>query len=361
MAGQKGLVVNAFLSGKGFANRIENRGFQVEFERVNVKKKVRSMAKAKILVIENESSLAENIQKSLEGFGYDVPAIASSGEEALQKIKENDPDLVLVDTILRGKMDGIETAHKIRSLFNVPLIYLTAFPDEKMLEETKGTEPVGYVTKLFEGVQLHSAIEMALYRSSMEKRLIEAEKLTVSGRLAAAVAHEINNPLQAIDNFISLVSDNLKEGSEDKEYLNLAKEGLQRITAITKELLTFHHPDVLTFDFVDINKFVENALVLTKKQLSHKKITIVKILSPDLPEVRISFQQMHQVLVSLILNAQDAMPGGGELRITAEKDNDSVSIEIEDTGAGIPVELRDHIFSRFLPPKRGPEQDWVYL
>jgi signal transduction histidine kinase len=352
-AGQKGLSVNAFLSGKGFANRTENTDFQVEFERVDIKKKVRSMAKAKILVIENESSLAENIQKSLESFGYDVPAIAFSGEEALQKIKENDPDLVLVDTILKGKMDGIETAHKIRSLFNVPLIYLTAFPDEKILEETRGTEPVGYVTKPFEDLQLRSAIEMALYRSDMEKKLIQAEKLTAAGKLAATVAHEINNPLQAIDNFISLVSDNLEEGSQDKEYLRLAKEGVKRITAITKQLLTFHHPDVLTFDFININKLVEKALVLTRKQLTLKKIKVVKDLSPDLPEIRISFQQMHHALISLILNAQEAMPDGGELRITTTKDGDSINIEIADTGIGMPKEVLEHIFEPFFTTKKG--------
>ena len=352
-AGQKGLSVNAFLSGKGFANRTENTDFQVEFERVDIKKKVRSMAKAKILVIENESSLAENIQKSLESFGYDVPAIAFSGEEALQKIKENDPDLVLVDTILKGKMDGIETAHKIRSLFNVPLIYLTAFPDEKILEETRGTEPVGYVTKPFEDLQLRSAIEMALYRSDMEKKLIQAEKLTAAGKLAATVAHEINNPLQAIDNFISLVSDNLEEGSQDKEYLRLAKEGVKRITAITKQLLTFHHPDVLTFDFININKLVEKALVLTRKQLTLKKIKVVKDFSSDLPEIRISFQQMHHALISLILNAQEAMPDGGELRITTTKDGDSINIEIADTGIGMPKEVLEHIFEPFFTTKKG--------
>jgi CheY-like chemotaxis protein len=129
------------------------------------------MTKSQILVVEDSKLASEMIQKSLIKLGYDVSTAVSSGEEAIKMVEIKKPDLVLMDIVLEGEMDGIETATKIRSLFNVPVIYLTVHSEEKFLEVAKTTEPFGYMIKPFKEKELHATIEMALYKNKMEKEL----------------------------------------------------------------------------------------------------------------------------------------------------------------------------------------------
>ncbi|NJD77008.1 MAG: PAS domain S-box protein [Candidatus Methanoperedens sp.] len=132
------------------------------------------MADTKILVVEDEVIVADDIQKSLNNLGYAVPAIVSSGEAAIKKAGEYIPDLVLMDIVLQGGMDGIETAKQMRSLFDIPVIYLTAYSDKKVLEKAKITEPFGYIIKPFKERELKIALEIALLKHDMERKLKES-------------------------------------------------------------------------------------------------------------------------------------------------------------------------------------------
>ena len=129
----------------------------------------------KILVVEDEQIVAEDIRHSLLNMGYSVSGIAGSGREALRQIKKSVPDLVLMDIILRGRMNGIETAEKIRAHYDIPLIYLTAYADLDTLNRAKLTEPLGYILKPLDNRELQSAIEMAVYRHRMEMSIKERE------------------------------------------------------------------------------------------------------------------------------------------------------------------------------------------
>ena len=120
------------------------------------------METAKILIVEDEAIIALDIQTTLQDLGYLVPAVVSSGEESIEKASEIHPDLVLMDIKLSGDMDGISAAEQIYSRFRIPVVYLTAFPDEKTLEATKGITFFGYVSKPFDERVLKSAIEQAL-------------------------------------------------------------------------------------------------------------------------------------------------------------------------------------------------------
>jgi PAS domain S-box-containing protein len=186
----------------------------------------------------------------------------------------------------------------------------------------------------------------------IHNQLIHAERLAATGRLGASVAHEINNPLQAIENFISLVMENIDNESQDKRYLILAQEGIDRIAKIVRQLLTFHHPETARVDLIDINGIVEKVLGLTSNQLSINKIRVTKELSPSEPKIHGSSQQMHQVLLNLILNAQDSMLDGGELRIKTENGEEAASIFIKDTGVGMSEEVLAHIFEPFFTTKK---------
>jgi PAS domain S-box-containing protein len=134
------------------------------------------MSNVKILVVEDESIVAMDIKHRAEGLGYSVTGITPSGEGAIQKASETLPDLVLMDIVLKGEMDGVEAAQKIRDTLDIPVVYLTAYSDEKTLKRAKVTEPFGYIIKPFEDRELHSAVEVALYKHKMESKLKESEK-----------------------------------------------------------------------------------------------------------------------------------------------------------------------------------------
>jgi CheY-like chemotaxis protein len=127
----------------------------------------------RILVVEDEKIVAMDVKNMLENLGYTVPAIASSGGEALQKIEEIKPDIVLMDIMLDDHMDGVETTHEIRSRFAIPVVYVTAYADENTLERAKTTAPYGYILKPFEEKELHTTIQIALYKHELEKKIRE--------------------------------------------------------------------------------------------------------------------------------------------------------------------------------------------
>ena len=130
----------------------------------------------RIMIVEDEAIVAHNLEGRLRELGYDVPALALSGEEAIQKVAECLPDLILMDIQLGGAMDGITTAERIRSSLDVPIIFVTGHSDDRTLERARITEPFGYVLKPFEMREVHIAIEMALFKHSVEKKLRESEE-----------------------------------------------------------------------------------------------------------------------------------------------------------------------------------------
>lgn len=130
----------------------------------------------KILIVENENIVALNIQTRLKQIGYEVLAVVSSGEKAIEIAEATQPDLVLMDIKLSGTLDGIQAAEQIRARFKIPIVYLTAYTDQPTLERVKITEPHGYILKPFETRELYSAIEIALYKHKMEQQLKEREQ-----------------------------------------------------------------------------------------------------------------------------------------------------------------------------------------
>jgi len=119
------------------------------------------MAPARILIVEDEAIVAADIKGTLKSLGYDVPAIAFSGEEALRKTEELHPDVVLMDIVLRGQMDGIEAAQEIRERFGIPSIFMTGYSEE-LLERLNILQPLLYVIKPVEINELTTAIDTAL-------------------------------------------------------------------------------------------------------------------------------------------------------------------------------------------------------
>lgn len=134
------------------------------------------MEQSKILIVEDNAIIAKDLQWQLEDLGYVVPFIASTGNEAIRRARENKIDLVLMDVMLEGEMDGIETADQMRTKCRVPVVYLTAYADDETIKRARKTEPYGYLLKPVSNIEMRSAIEMAIYKYNMESKLRESEE-----------------------------------------------------------------------------------------------------------------------------------------------------------------------------------------
>ena len=132
------------------------------------------MTEANILVVDDEGITAMELQQKLKFWGYEVPTFAFSRKEAVKKAKKIKPDLILMDIVLKGEGDGIDAVTEIKNIFDVPIIYLTAYSDKQTMKRANITEPYDYIIKPFDDNELHESIERALYKHKIEKTLKEA-------------------------------------------------------------------------------------------------------------------------------------------------------------------------------------------
>lgn len=202
------------------------------------------MQKKKILIVEDEGIVALDLQNTLEKLGYEVTATAISGEEALDKAEKLTPDLVLMDIMLQGDMDGIETTSLMRSRFDVPVVYLTAYADEEKLERAKITEPFGYMVKPFQQNTLHTTIEMALLKHKMEKELRERKEWL------STTLKSIGDGVIAIDGmgnlmFMNLIAESLTGWRKEDAIGKPMKEVFHALSEETGEDLGSSYEDVI--------------------------------------------------------------------------------------------------------------------
>jgi signal transduction histidine kinase len=186
-----------------------------------------------------------------------------------------------------------------------------------------------------------------------QQALLRVEKMAAAGRLTASIAHEINNPLQSVQNCLHLAGHENVEPEKRKEYLELAQKELDRLSKTVRRMLDFYRPGAARYEQVDLLDLLNHVLSLTSAQLRSKNVTANIELPDSLPAIFAVSSQLQQIFFNLILNALDAMPEGGELSIRARAVTDGVEIMFEDSGPGIPEERRENIFEPFFSTKEG--------
>lgn len=191
-------------------------------------------------------------------------------------------------------------------------------------------------------------------RKRMELQLIQAERLAAVGELAAGVAHEVNNPLGGLQNFVKMMKKEPGNISQNQEFLDLMSEGLKRIEVIVKQLMAFSRPYSTHMSNHSLNEIVENSLRFVDHRIKEIGILLEKILSSDLPEIYGDADNISQVIINIIVNALDSMQNGGKLTIQTgycDFQLTSIQVAITDTGSGIPEEILNKIFNPFFTTK----------
>jgi len=188
-----------------------------------------------------------------------------------------------------------------------------------------------------------------------EEQLIQAEKLTSLGQLAASIAHEVNNPLAGVLVYTQLLAKKLAGDTLPKEvaldYLSKMESELTRSTRLIRNLLDFARQSEPALRQVNSNEVINRAFTLVAHQAKLQNIQVIKELDPSLPKLMADFDQLQQVCTNLILNAVQAMPDGGRLTLHTSADDNQVKIEIQDTGCGISPENMRKLFTPFFTTK----------
>jgi len=212
----------------------------------------------------------------------------------------------------------------------------------------------GSVAVAVENARLYR--ELADFANELERsqaQLIQAEKMAAIGRLAASIAHEINNPLQAIHTSLHLSTNPKLAEERRREYLTMAQKEVGRLIEIVRRMLDFYRPSAGQMVSVDVNRVLEDALAIAGKRLQHGGIHLHTRLATDLPSVPGVPDQLTQVFLNILINAIEAMPDGGDLHVGTllSEDGEWVLVAFRDSGPGLTAEQIAHIFEPFYTTK----------
>jgi signal transduction histidine kinase len=186
---------------------------------------------------------------------------------------------------------------------------------------------------------------------SAQKQLIQSEKLAAIGQISASLAHEINNPLSIIKNYLLILSESIEDNHPNQHNIKAIKEEVDRITRIVRSFLDFSRLGKEEMVLLDLTSILRQTIFLVSKEFSNRKIKIKTELAEKLPQVLGSEDQLKQVFLNLLVNAKDSMPQGGEITICAQETDQAIEVEFSDTGCGISEENVSRIFDPFFTTK----------
>jgi signal transduction histidine kinase/DNA-binding response OmpR family regulator len=205
-----------------------------------------------------------------------------------------------------------------------------------------------------ENAQLYTRVSnYAQELARSQAQLIQAEKLAAMGRLTASIAHELNNPLQAVQNCLHLVLHRTLADEKRQKYLKMAQDEVERLISTVQRMLDFYRPSLDKHHTTDVHEVIEDVLALVYKRLQRDKVHVQQSFAADVAPLNAIENQLKQVFLNLVINAIEAMPGGGELVIRTQLSDDGewALISFQDQGVGLSAEARAHLFEPFYTTK----------
>jgi PAS domain S-box-containing protein len=203
---------------------------------------------------------------------------------------------------------------------------------------------------IFKDLRERLRMERDLQR--IREALLQSEKLAAMGRLTSQIAHELNNPIYGIMNTLELLKTEIPPENKRRKILDLSLSEIQRLSEMLRNMLSFSKPEEEARKRINLNELIEGILLMMEKQMKEASVKMVTQFDPEISEIMASTNQMRQVILNMVKNAKEAMPKGGTLTVKTEREDPRVLIRIQDTGTGIPEEIRNKIFEAFFTTKQ---------
>ena len=278
------------------------------------------------------------------------------GYSASEVVGKMNIEKIYPDGMARKVMQMLRSSEygNVGRLRSFPMVYVRR--DGEVVEGTlsaaiiydaKGNE----IASVGSFVDLRERLEMERALRRTQEQLLQSEKLAAMGRLTSQVAHELNNPLYGIMNTLELLKTEISPQSKRRKILEMAHSETIRLSEMLRKMLSFSKPDQEERQPVKINSVLDEILLLHEKQFRELDIKIDSRFAQGLDLVNASKNQLRQVFLNMIANARDAMPTGGTLTVTTAGNSEEISVEISDTGIGIPEENLKKIFDSFFTTK----------
>ncbi len=290
------------------------------------------MSRAKILVVEDEYLTGVDIKKSLNTLGYEVTGIVDTGPAAIRMTGDLEPDLILMDITLKGKMTGIEAAGQIHEKYRIPVIYLTAHSDDATVEKATVTEPFGYLIKPFDERTLKTTIQMALYKQRIETEIIHKNEELEA--FSSAVSHDLASPLIIIHEYLSgiISQDYEKIDHNSQEKLNKSISSIDQMLDLIQNLLSFSHLTSAPMNKTETNLSELSTKILDSIAKENPFRNVSGLIAPDII-VYADPRLMKNVMNNLLSNAW---------KFTMKKENAVIEVSSKTQGDVIIIMVRDN-------------------
>jgi len=326
-----------------------------------------------VFILEDSYVQVMRLKKMLEKCGYNLIGTASTGMEAVEKVLDLKPDIVFIDIIIEGDMDGIGAAEEIRRSMDVPIIFTTNYSNSDLVGRALNVSPHAYMLKPLDEDQLRVTLETTCKRIELEnekkeltRQLFLTQKMEAIGQLAGGIAHNFNNILSVMVGNAEMAMKHIDPESENHSRVQRILKSGMSARELTNKMLALTRPEIEDFSVFPARKAIEEIWDVIRESIS--KSIRVEVSLQDIPGmIKGDINQITQAILNICINACDAMKEGGILSISArelELDAESAMkrpdikqgkyycISIKDTGPGIPEEISERIFEPFFTTKK---------
>jgi len=310
-----------------------------------------------ILIVEDELLIAKNLSYKLEKLGYKIADIVSSGADAIQRAEEMKPDLILMDIVIKGEIDGIETAARIHQKLDIPIIYTTAYADDETLQRAENTGSYGYLLKPFKERELHATIKIVLSKHQEAVRLqkiiaLAAAKSENRSRFVSMAYHDLNTPLTTIQLSAEMLEDSELQRTPGTTNKNIAriKKAVSNMSELLEDILMLSKAESgklsLNLNQLNVTEFCTYLLEELQPLVTDKHLVTFR--APKEPlHANLDAKLLYHLLTNLLLNAIKYSPNGGNVSLELSCENQQVIFGVRDEGIGMTAEYQGRLFQQF--------------
>ncbi len=311
----------------------------------------------KILIVEDELLIAKNLSHKLEKLGYEIADVVSCGADAIQRAGEMKPDLILMDIVIKGDSDGIETAAIIHQKLDIPIIYTTAYADDETLQRAGNTGSYGYLLKPFKERELHATIKIALSKHQEAVRMqkliaLAAAKSENRSRFISMAYHDLNTPLTTIQLSAEMLEDSELQrtpGTTNKN-VDRIKKAVNNMSELLAEILMLSKAEAgklsLDLNLVNVADICTSILEEFQPIITHKHLVTFHSRT-DILYANLDAKLLYHLLTNLLSNAIKYSPNGGNISLELSCENQQIIFHVRDEGIGMTAEYQGKLFQQF--------------